>query len=85
MPTSVRLDPRTEALLRRLARRTGQTRSHIIRDAIARLAESEPVHTPGPYAMVADLVGIAKGGPPDLARRHKEAFRELLTARSRRR
>ena len=85
MPTSVRLDPKTETLLRRLAQRTGRSRSHIIRDAIARLAEAEPLPEAGPYALVTDLVGVAQGGPPDLARRSAEAFRRLLVERGRRR
>jgi predicted transcriptional regulator len=41
MPTSVRLDPKTERVVRSLARRTGRTRSQVIRDAIHRLAASE--------------------------------------------
>jgi hypothetical protein len=41
MPTSVRLDPKTERVVRSLARRTGRTKSQVIRDAIHRLAASE--------------------------------------------
>ena len=32
----------------------------------------------GPYTLVADLVGIAQGRPDNLARRHKQALRDLL-------
>lgn len=83
VPTSVRLDSKTEALLNRLALARGQSKSRLIREAIARLAEGEAGLEPktGPYALVADLIGIAHGGPPGLARRTSEAFRELLLAR----
>lgn len=86
MPTSIRLDAKTEGLLRRLAQHTGRTRSHIIREAIVRLADGESDRTAAtrPYDMIADLIGVAQGGPPDLARRSGEAFRKLLTARGRR-
>jgi len=80
MPTSVRLDSETEALLRRLASTKGQTKSEILREALHRLAsESDaPSSQDGPYSRVLDLVGVGEGGPRDLARRHKDAFRERL-------
>ncbi len=86
MPTSVRLDPRTEAVLRRMARRRGRTKSEILREAILRLAEREDIE-PGESFLdaVRDLVGIGSGGPPDLARRSEEIFRERLLAGRRRR
>ena len=80
MPTSVRLDPETEALLNRLARAQRRTKSEIIRAALQRLVQDEKVSDsqPGPYDLVADLIGIAQGGPEDLAANHKQAFRALL-------
>ena len=86
MPTSVRLDRETEALLHRLARTSGRTKSDILREALVRLAKeheaSFTVNTP--YALMADLIGIAQGGPRDVARRHKQAFRDALSNRARR-
>lgn len=82
MPTSVRLDPKTEAVVRRVSRQTRRTKSEVIREAIARMAEG--VNTPrpsAPYAAIEDLIGIAHGGPPDLARRADEAFKDLLVRR----
>jgi hypothetical protein len=86
MPTSVRLDSKTEAMVRRLAQRTHRTKSAVIREALERLARDEQDFrtTPGPYGSIADLIGIASGGPPDLARRSGQAFRQLLVARGRR-
>jgi len=84
MPTSVRLDPETEALLRRLARRSGRSKSEVIREALHRLAaERDEVAEPETlYRSVEDLIGIADG-PEDLAERHRERFRAKLHGRRR--
>ncbi len=86
MPTSVRLDTETDTLLRRLARASGRTKSDILREAVVRLAEEHetPSSADSPYALISDLVGIARGGPRDMARRHKGAFRETLSKAARR-
>ncbi|MCI0518170.1 MAG: ribbon-helix-helix protein, CopG family [Woeseiaceae bacterium] len=83
MPTSVRLDPETEALLRRLARERGRTKSEIIRDALHRLATvpSDVAEPASLYQSVEDLVGIADNGPKDLAEQHKRRFRDKLHRR----
>ncbi len=84
MPTSVRLDSETEALLQRLVRTSGRTKSEILREALARYSQLPDVSASyeGPYSLVADLVGIAEDGPSDLAGRHKRAFREALAERA---
>ena len=84
MPTSVRLDPRTEAIVRRLARRTGRTKSQVIREAILRLADQTPQLPPGGtlYDRVKHLIGLAKGGPPDLATKSEEYLREMFARRA---
>jgi hypothetical protein len=83
VPTSVRLDPRTEAAVRRLARQTKRTKSEVIREAIARMVEQagSPPGRGSPYAEIEDLLGVASGGPRDLARRSDEAFRDMLARR----
>ncbi len=83
MPTSVRLDPETEALLRRLARSTGRTKSEIIREALHRLAagSAEAAEPETVYHAIEDLVGIADDGPEGLAEEHKRRFREKLGRR----
>lgn len=85
MPTSVRLDTETEALLRSLAQRSGRTKSDILREALARLAADQKMtaETKNLYSLIADLVGVTEGGPRNLARRHKEAFRESLRKKHR--
>ncbi len=87
MPTSVRLDPEMQLLLKRLARRSGRSRSEVLREALHRLAEasSEKEKNATVYSLVYDLLGAARqgAGPVDLTRRHKEAYRKALEAKHR--
>ncbi len=75
MPTSVRLDPKTQGALDRLARSRSQTRSEVVRQAIELLATEE---SQSPFEAVADLIGCVKGGPPDLSENTGQKLRELL-------
>ncbi len=82
MPTSVRLDSRTESMLRRIARRTGRTRSDVIREAILRLVDqSQPAPGGTVYDRIRDLLGVARGGPADLGSRSEEYLREMFARR----
>jgi len=86
MPTSVRLDPKTESLVRRLAGKRGQTKSEVIREALLAFARSEEAAQPQKtaYEALEHLIGCVKGGPKDLSERTGEKFRELLLERKRR-
>ncbi len=86
MPTSVRLDSGTESLLNRLARKSGKTRSAVIRDAIALLARTEAAKPAAltPYERMKGLIGRGSGGPTDLSERAGEKFTGLLLGRTRR-
>jgi len=86
MPTSVRLDPDTEALLKRLARRSGRSKSEVLREALHRMA-AEPAaanENGGPYSLIPDLIGVVSNGPAGLAREHKKAYRDALAKKHRR-
>jgi hypothetical protein len=85
MPTSVRLDPKTQRVIRELARRTGRTQSEVIRDAIHRLAAAKSEERRGQTAfeLWKDAIGCAEGGPPELSERTGERFRSRLLARRR--
>ena len=86
MPTSVRLDPETETMVHRLARKEGVTKSAIIRKAIRRYAASEKAARPRtPYEAMAHLIGSVRGAPKDLSERTGEKFYELLLEGRRRR
>ena len=83
MPTSIRLDPRTDALLRRLTRQRGETKSEVIRAAIGVLAgepkdpslESRPVSA---LDRIAHVVGIADSEGAALSVHTGEGFRTIL-------
>src|SRR5436309_10946649 len=86
MPTSVRLGPKTESLVNRLARRRGQTKSGVIREALLALARSEEQAKPQKtaYEALGHLIGCVKDGPEDLSVRTGEKFRAILLERKRR-
>jgi Arc/MetJ-type ribon-helix-helix transcriptional regulator len=79
---TVRLDVTTEAALKHLAARRGQTRSEVIRDAIVRLAEeeSEPCSA---YQRLAPFVGIVDSGGRQLSTATGKRLREILQERQR--
>lgn len=85
MPTSVRLDPKTESLVNRLSRRRGKSKSEVIREALIAFARSEEARPPKTaYEALGPLIGCVKGGPKDLSERTGEKFRALLLERKRR-
>ena len=88
MPASVRLDARTQGLIRRLAKRRGQTKSELIRtaiEALAREAAEADAHAndSSAYERVAHIIGIADSGGARLSERTGERFRNLLIKRAR--
>lgn len=87
MALGVRLDAKTESLVKRLARRRRQTKSEVIRDAIWALANQEEkgVENRRPYHLVEHLIGCVKGGPRNLSVRTGEKFHQMLVERSRKR
>jgi predicted DNA-binding protein len=80
MPLSVRVDRRTAALLKRLARQQGRTKSDVVRKALSTMArhaeESEKARHP--WETVEDLIGCVTGGPPDLSVKTGQGFRRML-------
>ena len=85
MATSVRLDSKTESLVNRLARKKGQTKLEVIKEALVALARSEDEV---PYKTVHEalgpLIGCVKGGPKDFSQRTGEKFRAILIEKQRR-
>ena len=83
MALSVRLDAKTERFVENLAKKRGQTKSEVIRDALGILAQGE---TGGdgkkrPCELVSHLIGCVRGGPPDLSVHTGKKFTELLIKR----
>jgi hypothetical protein len=79
MPFSVRFDPETEALIERLARTRGQSRSSIVREAVARYAAEEDAQTTA-YERLKPLIGVIHTGRTDLSQQTGRKFTELLKA-----
>jgi len=73
---TVRLDTPTETTLKRLAERRGQTKSDVIRDAIARLAEDE--REASAYDRLRPFIGVADSGGQQLSQDTGRKFREAL-------
>jgi len=74
---NVRLDVTTEATLKRLSARRGQTRSEVVRDAIARLADEEGEQFSA-YQRLQPFIGIADSGGKQLSEGTGKRLRELL-------
>lgn len=84
MPTSVRLDAKTERMVERLARERGITKSAVIRDAIANAAKKQPQEgSMRPYDRVKHLIGSVSGLPPNLSENTHEKVRQILLTRKR--
>lgn len=79
---TVRLDVPTETTLRRLAARRGQTKSEVIRDAIALLAEDETGKRTA-LDKLQPFVGIIDSGGQQLSTDTGRKLRELLEERRR--
>ena len=83
MALSVRLDAMTKRLVENLAKKRGQMKFEVIRDALGVLAQRE---TGGngkkrPYEFVSHLIGCVRGGPPDLSVHTGKKFTEHLMRR----
>jgi hypothetical protein len=80
MPLSVRLDRQTESAVRRLARRRNQTRSAVVREAIAAYesGHADDPEPATPWAVISHLVGAADSGGRRLSEDTGRGLRELL-------
>ncbi len=81
MAISVRLDPETEALLRRMARTAGRSKSWVVREAVAAYALNAP---PGrtPFEALAPFIGAGGTGQTDLSERTGERFTDLVRTKA---
>ena len=82
MPTSVRLDAETEALLRRLARTSGRSKSWVVREALAVYASSA-AHGRPPFELMAPFVGAGGTGLTDASERTGDAFAAIVREKAR--
>ena len=84
MPTSVRLDPETEALLRRMAKAAGKSRSWVVREAVTVYA-SAGLPRRKPADALAPFIGAGATGRTDLSEDTGQRYLDLVRARSGRR
>lgn len=83
MPMSVRLDPETNRAIVRLAKRRGQTKSEVVREAIAILTQqTKAVEQKQPYDLIAHLIGCVDSGGARLSENTGEQFADLLREKS---
>jgi hypothetical protein len=82
MPFSVRFDPETEALIERLARTRGQSRSSVVREAVARYAaEADEDDGKTAYERLEPFIGTWRSGRSDLSQNTGRKVAELLRDR----
>ena len=81
MPMSVRLDPETEALLRRMAKAAGRSRSWVVREAVTAYA-SAGLRRRKPSDVLAPFVGAGTTGRTDLSEETGRRYVDLVRARS---
>ncbi len=80
MTISVRLTPKSRALLSRLARKRRTTKSEVIRTALEVLAREEEAKEsrPRPYDLLRHAIGIGSGGGGHLAEDVSRKVYEML-------
>ena len=76
---NVRIDPEMAALLERVARQTGRTKSEVVRDALETLrARGSQRAAKSPAETMAGLIGCWDSGGARLSERTGERFARLL-------
>jgi hypothetical protein len=81
--TTLRLDPNTRRKLAGVARRIGISKSEVIRRALnswVKLIDSSD----SPYELIADLIGVVKGGNPQRSEKFVKQFRKILAEKRKR-
>jgi predicted DNA-binding protein len=79
-PVTLRLDKATRLRIARIARRRRMTASQVIREAIEAWADEQEA-TVSPFELMADLVGVVRGGNPGRSTATGRQFTQLLDRR----
>jgi len=86
MPFSLRLDPGTEAKIRRLSAAMGRSKSEVVRAAVARYAperDAIPEDSSSAFDRLKPYVGIVRMGGADYSKDTHAKYRALLQRRHR--
>jgi len=84
MSISIRLDPATEAALRRRLLADQRSLSDFVREAIQEKLRVDEPETPTPWSIGEPLFGRYSSGEGDRSQRRKELLKERLDAKHRR-
>ena len=77
MPTSVRLDEKTESLLNKTAAALHATKTEVIKSSIRSYCENALQNkTQRPYDLISDLIGNEKSGAGNLSTDSEKILRE---------
>jgi predicted DNA-binding protein len=87
MPFSLRLDPETEARIRRLVSKTGWPKSSVVREAIAHYANDIESSTasakPSAFDRLRPYLGVVDSGGAQLSTDTHAKYRALLRRKAR--
>jgi predicted transcriptional regulator len=85
MALTVRLTPRIERVLDQLARRRGQTRSDLVREALDHYSVAQAAVGEGDSALAAwvDVIGIIDSGQHTILRTSGERFTDVVRKKAR--
>ena len=79
MPTSVRLDDETQALLDKTAEALKKSKSEVLKVSIREYCERTlSEKSKRPYDLISDLIGIEKSGMGNLAKDSEEILRKAF-------
>ena len=87
MTLSDRIDPLVEQQLAKCAARTQQTKSDVVKQALAEFLEKHSENQPTPWELLKDLIPVEANPllPSDLSSRRKEYLSEYLEEKHARR
>lgn len=86
MPFSLRLDPDTEAKIRRLCAFTGRSKAEVVREAVAQYAsdaDSAPAQEASAFDRLKPFIGVVSTGGASYSRDTHTKYRELLLRKHR--
>jgi len=86
MPFSIRLDPATEAKIRRLTAVTGRSKSDVVREAVARYAPDDGPDASGAgsaFERLKPFIGIVRTGGANLSKDTHAKYRAALQRKHR--
>jgi predicted DNA-binding protein len=86
VPFSLRLDPETEAMIRRLSAASGRSKSEVVREAVAHYAADRESSRPAgesAYDRLKPIIGIIRSGGANYSSQTHAKYRELLRRKHR--